>query len=577
MFDSIKNYTQITQPKTGIIGAITFASFIETKSKLDAVVASQKKPACVIFYADADGNVTDKPHKNAYATFDRALAALGGNIMPAFYIANTDEANTVATYINSNVIKDVFVISQDPELVKYVRKTAEISRGIIDFTETYKGKTSITDKELLSIKETASANFASIVIIPSSIATRDSVKYITDRLVTVWINETEPISSVTQAYRLLTAGPHGIIFDNTAVLLDVADKYMPENALIRTPLNIGHRGMPSHAPENTVEGSVLAYENGADVIENDIYLTTDGEIVVMHDSITERTCNGNLTMEASTLAELKELYVNKGHEDSERFKNCKIPTLREYYERFKGKDVKFFVEIKTQNTQIVEKYKRLTEEYDIADQLCSITFHAPQIEEMKKTFPQISVGYLMASAVDGTLDGAESAGKVLELVQKHGSTYNPYHGGHTKEYVENANMRGLTTWPWTINDEATYIKFFLYGINGITTNHAYFAKDYAKFVDCPRYDYVLKSGEKHTVSATVTTYGRVTSELDFTDTDNAEIIILDGGENIDIHGGNMSFKSDNCTVSYAVQYKYHINDENTYTIYSQPVTVTVKP
>ncbi len=43
---------------------------------------------------------------------------------------------------------------------------------------------------------------------------------------------------------------------------------------------LAHRGIPGLAPENTLEGAILAYEKGADHIENDIYLTKDGHIVI---------------------------------------------------------------------------------------------------------------------------------------------------------------------------------------------------------------------------------------------------------------------------------------------------------
>ncbi len=569
-------FTQIEQPIAGIIGGMTFTQKIESKADLDRVTSSQIKPACVIFNATADGKVADSARTNTFATFAEAVEALAGKIMPAFYVTTDEEAVSLKTFLKEARLDDVFVISSKPELVLSVRKTIKNSRGIIDFTDAYKDKDAVTDEDLMSMRGIANSNNASVVIIPSNIANRDTVKFITDRLVTVWINEVSPLTSVTQAYTLITAGPHGIIADNTDLLVDTADKYLSDKALVRTPLNIGHRGIPSQAPENTVEGSLKAYENGADVIEIDIYLTTDNEIVIMHDATTGRTCNKDLEVEKCTLAQLKELYVNKGFETREEFKEARIPTLQDYYKAFKDKDVMIFVEIKSLKKEIVTRLKEITEEYEMEDQISVITFHTNQLSNMRKLFPTVSIGYLQSNVTQNQSTPEDMVQKVIVSIQKYGSTYNPSYVGHTADYAIAANMRGVTTWPWTINGLTDYNNFFLQGFNGLTTNNVNFIKNYAKFVDCPEYEYVLKPGEKHTVSATLTEYDRETKELFGEKDTSSKIIVLEGGENADINGTEITFKSDNCTFTYAIEYTYKITRTNTYSVYSQPVTVTVK-
>jgi glycerophosphoryl diester phosphodiesterase len=48
-------------------------------------------------------------------------------------------------------------------------------------------------------------------------------------------------------------------------------------------LNIAHRGASRDAPENTLEAFLLAVDQSADMIETDLHLTSDGEIVLLHD------------------------------------------------------------------------------------------------------------------------------------------------------------------------------------------------------------------------------------------------------------------------------------------------------
>jgi glycerophosphoryl diester phosphodiesterase len=51
----------------------------------------------------------------------------------------------------------------------------------------------------------------------------------------------------------------------------------------RRLLNIAHRGARAVAPENTVEAIEQAAILGADMVEIDVHLTTDGALVVTHD------------------------------------------------------------------------------------------------------------------------------------------------------------------------------------------------------------------------------------------------------------------------------------------------------
>ncbi len=59
----------------------------------------------------------------------------------------------------------------------------------------------------------------------------------------------------------------------------------------QTPLVLAHRGDSFHAPENTLEAAMLAWEAGADGWELDVQLTRDGVAVVCHDDTLCRTTN----------------------------------------------------------------------------------------------------------------------------------------------------------------------------------------------------------------------------------------------------------------------------------------------
>jgi glycerophosphoryl diester phosphodiesterase len=92
-------------------------------------------------------------------------------------------------------------------------------------------------------------------------------------------------------------------------------------------LVVAHRGSSGSAPENTMAAFEIALQSGADIIECDVRLTSDGEVVVFHDRSLNRTTNGNGPVESSTLGELKRL--DAGSWFSARFKGEQIPTLGE--------------------------------------------------------------------------------------------------------------------------------------------------------------------------------------------------------------------------------------------------------
>ena len=50
------------------------------------------------------------------------------------------------------------------------------------------------------------------------------------------------------------------------------------------PWIVGHRGVRGSAPENTVEAMLQAVSQGADMVELDLQLTSDGRWVVFHDA-----------------------------------------------------------------------------------------------------------------------------------------------------------------------------------------------------------------------------------------------------------------------------------------------------
>ncbi len=88
-----------------------------------------------------------------------------------------------------------------------------------------------------------------------------------------------------------------------------------------------HRGDVEHAPENTVPAFVMAADKGCQMVEFDVWMTSDGELVIMHDETVDRTTDGSGRIVDLTLKQIRQL--DAGGWFSQQFSGTKVPTLEE--------------------------------------------------------------------------------------------------------------------------------------------------------------------------------------------------------------------------------------------------------
>jgi glycerophosphoryl diester phosphodiesterase len=109
------------------------------------------------------------------------------------------------------------------------------------------------------------------------------------------------------------------------LMIASACQVIPQKPLVvaAKPLVIAHRGAPGYLPEHTLESVTLAYAQGADFIEQDLVVTKDSKLIVLHDIHLETVTNveqlfpnrkrqdGRYYALDFTLAELKTLNVHE--------------------------------------------------------------------------------------------------------------------------------------------------------------------------------------------------------------------------------------------------------------------------
>ncbi|MHB1612286.1 MAG: glycerophosphodiester phosphodiesterase [Sulfobacillus sp.] len=91
----------------------------------------------------------------------------------------------------------------------------------------------------------------------------------------------------------------------------------------------GHRGLPTKWPENSLSGFDEARLEGADGIECDLRVTSDGEVIVMHDPLLSRTTGVKKAVGETAWSEISTLRL-KGPDGS--LSQERVPRVRDVLE-----------------------------------------------------------------------------------------------------------------------------------------------------------------------------------------------------------------------------------------------------
>lgn len=114
----------------------------------------------------------------------------------------------------------------------------------------------------------------------------------------------------------------------TGICSDMPELVNPHKPPAEYPFEIVcHRGANTIAPENTLPALECALAAGFEFIELDLHITSDGEIIVFHDPMLDRTTDGSGPVTQHTLAELRAL--DAGAWVDPFFAGTRIPTLDE--------------------------------------------------------------------------------------------------------------------------------------------------------------------------------------------------------------------------------------------------------
>lgn len=452
----IADLVVVQEPATGAAMAPTLVQAMAAGTDVAASAASN-----ALYQLDATLNLS-APDGASLGSLAQYLAQDGRVTIPVLRIADAATVTALAAFAEQRDLGDVTLLSDNVELLASARQQLPAVRTAVDFSQqTLLGG---SPQDILHVVGATNRARAKIAVLPPGMTERATVQQLQRLLITTWARS--DAATPAEAARVLTTGVHGVLSADTRPFAAVL-RALPTGTLLRKPLITGHRGMPSTEDENTLEGARAAVAAGADAVENDIYKTADGHLVVMHDSTVDRTTTGSGAIESLTLDQVRALRT--------RPKGYAVPTLREFFQEFKGQPMTHFVEIKSGHADIVPLLKAELDALGVRDQTVVISFDGNQLNRMGQQLPELTTGYLNSAGGGG--DPMVDLRNFLSATQQYSSTFNPSHANLTAAAMEAAKHRGITFWPWTLNNQDDFYRFYSYGTHGITTDYAWWASD----------------------------------------------------------------------------------------------------
>ena len=271
-------------------------------------------------------------------------------------------------------------------------------------------------------------------------------------------------------------------------LVAPADAAKPGKATEDAPvLNVGHRGASGYAPEHTIPAYDLAIKMGADYIEQDLQLTKDGVLVVLHDETLDRTARptaesapGDCTglVREKTLAQIKTCDVGSWFNErypeyaQPEYVGLRIPTLEEVFQKYR-KSTNYYIETKSPESApgMEEELLRLMEEYGLTKpaakkwQVLIQSFSPASLQKVHVLDPSLPLIQLFSSSeTSGTIQTK------LDATAAYAVGIGPSKSDVDKPLVDAAHARCLDVHPYTVNEAAEMEKLISTGADGMFTN-----------------------------------------------------------------------------------------------------------
>lgn len=224
----------------------------------------------------------------------------------------------------------------------------------------------------------------------------------------------------------------------------------------------GHRGARGEAPENTLPSFRKALEAGVTRVELDLHLSSDHQLMVIHDPTLKRTTGIKGKVAAHTAAELTRLDARHGL--AEWPTPCPIPTLEQLF-RSCPEFEHYQLEVKSgstgQSRRVIEALTALVGDYGLQDKVVITSSSRTLLRYAQQSDCALPTGLVEEY---GFLDPVKSALRYgCRFLALNWKLCNPAR-------IKQAQSRGLHVSVWTVNDPQLMLKLKEMGVDSLITD-----------------------------------------------------------------------------------------------------------
>ena len=234
---------------------------------------------------------------------------------------------------------------------------------------------------------------------------------------------------------------------------------------------IGHRGNRAHAPEETLPSLLEAVALGADAVEFDVHTSSDGQLILFHDTTLDRTTDRTGLVAQCTLAELQTIDAgyrftrDGGRSFPWRGKGAHIMSFDRVIDALPN-TLPLIIEIKTPRAAL--PLRDAIKRHNLASRIIVAGFDAAAVAPLRGS------GFAMGASTRDVVQCLPKALLRLQVTPPFDALCIPPHH-HGIPVPVGALVRALrraktVTHIWTINDPHHALRLWQQGVNGIISD-----------------------------------------------------------------------------------------------------------
>ena len=208
----------------------------------------------------------------------------------------------------------------------------------------------------------------------------------------------------------------------------------------------------------------MALEHGADGIELDAKLASDGQVMVIHDPSVDRTTNGQGLVREMTLSQVREL--DAGSFFDSQFVGEPVPTLDEVFSEV-GQHTLINVELTNYAAPadaLPDLVANLVIRHQLQDHVLFSSFNPANLVRIRRLLPECPAAILTLPGRPGWL----GRGLIGRLVSPR--IIHPHYQDITGRFIQDEHRRGRRVNAWTVDDPNEMKRLFNLKIDGIITD-----------------------------------------------------------------------------------------------------------